>query len=583
MSSGKCEIRNPKSGRPMGGFRVSSFALRVLCILMGSVLSASAAAQSESIVNSPHNLSASGPGGVRATSEQQICIFCHTPHNAVPVQPLWNRQTPVSAYRVYSSNSLQALPGQPTGSSKLCLSCHDGTIALGSVTSRQQPIQMAGGMTTLAPGKSNLGTDLSDDHPISFRYDTALVAKSPKLKSPSSLPPGVRLDANQELQCTSCHDSHSNRFGKFLAMDNSSSQLCNSCHQQGATTVATHIACASCHQPHTAPSGPYLLKGQNVTRTCIACHSTTPSPTKGADIASDLAKPSRHDTDSAVNLKDHIPNNIDCNDCHEGHTMSSASAMAPLVSPRLGRVAGIAASGARVPQAQYEYEVCFKCHGDQATAKVKLPTRQIVQINTRLQFAPSAVSYHPVEVAGRNTDVPSLIAPLTISSIIYCTDCHASDSGEKAGGIGPNGPHGSNNRMLLIARYETTDNTPESTAAYALCYRCHDRNSILQNASFPEHKLHVVDKTVPCSVCHDSHGIGAGQGTMLNNSHLINFDKSIVQADPTTKRLEYISSGIRSGRCFVSCHNIVHSGTGYGNTAPLAPMRGRQLIPKQKR
>src|SRR5678815_582510 len=128
--------------------------------------------QQTSIIDSAQNLSASGPGQIRAVSEQQVCIFCHTPHNAAPIQPLWNRSLPLSAYTVYSSTSLQAKPGQPTGSSKLCLSCHDGTIALGSVLSREQPIAMAGGVTTLPPGATNLGTDLSDDHPISFRYDT---------------------------------------------------------------------------------------------------------------------------------------------------------------------------------------------------------------------------------------------------------------------------------------------------------------------------------------------------------------------------------------------------------------------------
>src|SRR5690606_17606262 len=123
--------------------------------------------------------------------------------------------------------------GQPTGNSKLCLSCHDGTIALGNVVSRHQPIMMAGGITTLPPGKSNLGTDLSDDHPISFRYDSALVSKNPKLKSPAALHSSVRLDHNQELQCTTCHDAHDNQFGKFLVMANEQSQLCNSCHLMG--------------------------------------------------------------------------------------------------------------------------------------------------------------------------------------------------------------------------------------------------------------------------------------------------------------------------------------------------------------
>ena len=109
-----------------------------ICLLAGAP---AARGQMQSIVDSPHNLSATGPGEVRAVTEQKICVFCHTPHRAAPIQPLWNRLLPVSVYSVYSSNSLDALPGQPTGASKLCLSCHDGTIALGSVVSSATIIQ----------------------------------------------------------------------------------------------------------------------------------------------------------------------------------------------------------------------------------------------------------------------------------------------------------------------------------------------------------------------------------------------------------------------------------------------------------
>jgi hypothetical protein len=81
-------------------------------------------ARGSSVVNTPHNLSAGGPGSVRASSEQQVCIFCHTPHHASSTQPLWNRRSLPGGYTPYRSTSLDAQPGQPTGPSKLCLSCH---------------------------------------------------------------------------------------------------------------------------------------------------------------------------------------------------------------------------------------------------------------------------------------------------------------------------------------------------------------------------------------------------------------------------------------------------------------------------
>ncbi|MCA8960623.1 MAG: hypothetical protein KDC38_08930, partial [Planctomycetes bacterium] len=170
------------------------------------------------VKNTVHNLSTSGPGTIRATTESRICVFCHTPHNSVPNSPLWNRAMPTATYQIYSSPSLTANVGQPTGSSKLCLSCHDGTIALGSVLSSPTPISMTGGVTTLI-GDGNLGTDLSDDHPISFVYQDALSGSNPEFVSRPDLPPQIRLDDWGEVQCTSCHDPHDNTNGNFLVTD----------------------------------------------------------------------------------------------------------------------------------------------------------------------------------------------------------------------------------------------------------------------------------------------------------------------------------------------------------------------------
>jgi predicted CXXCH cytochrome family protein len=556
---------------------------RVICTFVVTALwGIGALAQQTSVVNSPHNLSASGPGRIRATAEQQICIFCHTPHRASAIQPLWNRNMPVNAYRVYSSNTLSAVPGQPTGSSKLCLSCHDGTIALGSVLSRGQTIGMAGGITTLPPGKSNLGTDLSDDHPISFRYDSSLVSKDPKLVEPAAIPKTLRLDGQANLQCSTCHDAHDNSRGNFLVLDNSNSQLCIACHKNTNTTVTGHQQCTACHQAHSAPSGPYLLTGKTVTDTCNTCHGG--QNIQAANVAADLAKISIHDTHSPVNNPKPIPNETTCATCHEPHTMTKVAAAAPDLPGNMGKLAGVSAAGAPIPAARFEYEVCFQCHGDkQPTGLAPFVNRQIVQANTRLEFANSAISFHPVEVAGRSTDVPSLRTTYTTASIIACSDCHNSDSGKVAGGSGPDGVHGSNNRPLLALRYETKDGTSESAAAYALCYKCHDRNSILADQSFPKHKLHIVDKQTPCADCHDAHGISSAQGTTTKNARLINFATDVVRPDATTGRLEFNQTMARQGTCYTQCHGVNHSGTTYaGDNAAAAPALRRAVHGRHK-
>jgi predicted CXXCH cytochrome family protein len=372
------------------------------------------------------------------------------------------------------------------------------------------------------------------------------------LRDPSTLPPEVALDALGELQCTSCHDAHNNQFGQFLVMRNEQSQLCISCHQVGTTTIAEHTNCASCHQPHSAPSGPFLLRQATVTDTCLQCHDG--SVIGAADIASELTKMFAHDTRSPVVTADPAQSVTDCADCHDPHTMRLGSAQAPDIHPNFGEITGMNVSGAPVSPATAEYEVCFKCHADGATTQPTVD-RWLTQNNTRLEFGPGAVSFHPVAAAGRNPDVPSLLPGWTTASRVACSDCHASDNGT----LGVGGVHGSSFEPLLKARYETYDYTSESAQAYALCYSCHDRSSILDDESFPEHNRHIVNEQTSCAVCHDAHGVSSAQGTTVGNSHLINFATSVVTPDPVTGRLEFRDTGVMSGECFLSCHGEAHS------------------------
>ena len=58
------------------------------------------------IDTSKHNLAATGPGTIKAATELQTCVFCHAPHNASAVAPLWNRNNPAGAYIPYTSSSI---------------------------------------------------------------------------------------------------------------------------------------------------------------------------------------------------------------------------------------------------------------------------------------------------------------------------------------------------------------------------------------------------------------------------------------------------------------------------------------------
>jgi len=548
-------------------------------LLLAVAITAGSSGVQARVAGSGHDLSAQG-GDTGTGSPGEICVFCHTPHTLRPAAPVWNPSQDAILYTPYSSPTLQAKVGQPTGASKVCLSCHDGTIALTAVPS---PTGELFGPYPLSD-RANLTSDLSDDHPVSFRYDSRLAAEDPELVDPAALPPEIWIDQNDEMQCTSCHDPHVTGYRNFLVMENAYSRLCTACHDEKGWTSSAHAnspagwsgrgidpwpytdensvaanACANCHATHGAGIPESLLVFPREEENCLVCHDGNTADT---DIASEMRKTFRHPVEKSVGVHaavedaESMPRHVECFDCHDPHATQPGVASPPNVAPVNRGVRGISASGAPVENVRYEYELCFLCHADGPDVPAPYIERQILQPNIRLKVDARNPSFHPIEEAGQNVDVPSLIFPLKETSIVYCTDCHSGNSG--APDSGPRGPHGSIWPFLLEQPYSVADGTSESYQAYALCYKCHDRNVILGDGSFSEHRRHIVDDTATCSVCHDPHGISATQGNSTQNSHLINFDISIVQPD-AQGRLEFEDLGMNRGRCYLECHGTMHS------------------------
>jgi predicted CXXCH cytochrome family protein len=168
-------------------------------------------------------------------TSSEMCIVCHTPHNSntsVADAPLWNHSLTTQTFQLYTSATLDATNGQPDGSSKLCLSCHDGVTAVDNYGTTTTGVSMIS-------GSANLGTDLKNDHPISFTYDVTLATADGDLKNPTSDVSGLgsTIDAdmlfNGKMQCASCHDVHNGAgVTSLLLKSNAGSALCITCHSK---------------------------------------------------------------------------------------------------------------------------------------------------------------------------------------------------------------------------------------------------------------------------------------------------------------------------------------------------------------
>jgi len=335
-----------------------------------------------------HNLGSLSSASVKSPDTTEVCVFCHTPHNADPAAPIWNKSASAATYNPYESESLAAtispnpLLGQPTGSSKLCLTCHDGTIALGTLINLPGADEPMGGTVRVTgpnidSGKINasnvsyIGVDLRNDHPISFDYSLSYPSNTEINPSPFT-PSTVKL-SNGKVECTSCHDPHGTSYTKFLTADIENGTLCSACHDKRYWTTMPSIhktstatwnqngtnpwyedmgtsgfsddtpavqSCMSCHRSHGGPIVKSLLKENGEETTCLNCHNGNVA---AKDINTPLGYASLHDVKGYSSK--HVPSrtsasapvrekqtqldspnrHAECSDCHNPHAAKSGN------------------------------------------------------------------------------------------------------------------------------------------------------------------------------------------------------------------------------------------------------------------
>lgn len=219
--------------------------IKVLAVSIIAVVMSAGAVLASTVALTAHNMS------TRGSNSTTVCEFCHTPHNANKTlkAPLWNRTLPSgSSYVLYSSATAKNRiykSGLTSSSISLgCMSCHDGGAIGGRVINNPADVPDGTPVTAnvIAVGKKNFGSDLSGHHPVNFNLDDSIAGTAElnmkfMITGPGNIPlykTGRAItgagDDGTGVECSSCHDSHDNTYGKFLRKTNVASALCLTCH-----------------------------------------------------------------------------------------------------------------------------------------------------------------------------------------------------------------------------------------------------------------------------------------------------------------------------------------------------------------
>lgn len=209
--------------------------MKLFKILVPAMLLVSGSAFALSIAGSNHDLSTTNTDPAAGLHLDGICIYCHSPHNALTgmAAPLWNRTTYTATYTMYTSDTINmTIQSKPDAYSAACLSCHDGVQALDSLINTPYGyVDSATAGTDAFISWGEVGTNLSNDHPISVVYDTTADTAFYDINTveTAGLPLFTGTGVNQ-VECATCHMVHDDVNGYFLRLPNTASALCLTCH-----------------------------------------------------------------------------------------------------------------------------------------------------------------------------------------------------------------------------------------------------------------------------------------------------------------------------------------------------------------
>jgi hypothetical protein len=201
-----------------------------------------------------------------------VCTFCHTPHRAVQTRLLWNHTLSQNTFQwdVTTTTGGTNFPTISTswqGSSKFCLSCHDGSVAIGDVAwfRAAQRTGAAAINSTNHNGDvyqiASTSGSMSGNHPVAHPFP---------LNGSASTYNGTTTGA-AALQSGWQTDPSAAGIRLFVQNGNNVSA--------GTSVGATGIECSSCHDPHngTGVQDVFFLRGSidgdaGDGYICLKCH-----------------------------------------------------------------------------------------------------------------------------------------------------------------------------------------------------------------------------------------------------------------------------------------------------------------------
>ncbi|MDO8478693.1 MAG: cytochrome c3 family protein [Candidatus Rokubacteria bacterium] len=242
--------------------KVLRFALFLAVVALLLPTASWAATGGTGIAGTDHDFSGKG------TPPTGLCTFCHTPHKALSTLLLWNHtlSTNTFSWDVPATTAGTLFPtfkgDTYNGPTAKCLSCHDGSVAVGDIAwfNGGKPVGLDNTKHGLGD-KYNVGFGgaMKGNHPVAMPYPYQNAKNTYNGVTTGN---AAELSEYQLTPLSPIRIFNDDGSGNITA---------------GAVAAKTGLECSSCHDPHNKASVDDLflrgtLGGNTTAYICMKCH-----------------------------------------------------------------------------------------------------------------------------------------------------------------------------------------------------------------------------------------------------------------------------------------------------------------------